>query len=346
MIHSNHISTKWRPFPALFACLAATVLSFVPSFAASLLEPRYDTVLMAAMDQTFRMNYAAAESSLAQLPADHAAHPYFTGLSCLNRFKDLGDTAALRHAEIFWNRLSPRNASSERFREDSVSLRLYRGMAALQLSYIASLRGFTLRSASLALTARGQLLPVTGQAEADAGLALFDYYREHALEKIRFLPFVNPNTNVPLKQLKSAANQSRYLRDGLLVSAFWIHVDRKETDSALKIADDFLGRYPHNRLARQMRGSALFRGGRLTEARLVYEELLREYSALKDSLPSSYLPIGYYCSVANLARIYWGLGLSSQAKVKLEEWRKVRNSSLESWLPSSLKKDLEHLEVH
>ena len=230
---------------------------------------------MAAMEHAFRMEYAAAESSLTQIPNDIAARPYFMGLSCLTRFQDLGDTAALRRAEIFWDRLSPHHASSEHFKEDSIQLRLVRGMAALQLSYISSLRGSSLRSASLALTARGQLIPVAGQAEADAGLALFDYYRERALEKIRFLPFVNPNAEVPLRQLKTAANHSRYLRDGLLVSAFWIHIDRKEIDSALHIADDFLRRYPRNRLARQMRGSALFRGGRLPDARREYEALLR-----------------------------------------------------------------------
>lgn len=317
----------------------------VPAIANGLFEPRYDSLLMAAMDQNFRMNYAAAESSLAKIPDDHAARPYFMGLGCLNRFKDLGDTAALRRAEMFWNRLLPRNASSEHFKEDSVSLKLYRGMGSLQLSYIASLRGATLRSASLALTARGQFLPVTGRAESDAGLALFDYYREHTLEKIRFLPFVNPDTKIPLIQLKAAANQSRYLRDGLLVSAFWIHVDRREIDSALHIADDFLRRYPRNRLARQMRGSALFRGGQLAEAKKEYEALLLEYRALKDSLPSGYLPLGYYCSVANLARIDAGLGLQTETRALMTEWQKARNSRLDPWFPTSLKKDLEHLRL-
>jgi len=239
----------------------------------------------------------------------------------------------------------PRNASSEHFKEDSISLRLYRGLGTLQLSYIASLRGAAFRSASLALTARNQFLPVTGRAESDAGLALFDYYRENALEKIRFLPFVNPNTNPPLKQLKAAANQSRYLRDGLLVSAFWIHVDRKEMDSAIHIADDFLLRHPRNRLARQMRGSALFRGGRLAEAKKEYETLLSEYKALKDSLPSSCLPLGYFCCVGNLARINAGLGLQTEAKFLLTEWQKARRSNLDPWLPASLKKDLERLRL-
>ncbi len=327
------------------AGLVLLFFSLLPGYAKCLFNPHQDAILLAAMDQTLRMNYAAAESLVAQIPNNIPARPYFTGLACLNRFQDLGDTAALRRTETLWNRLSSHSNPPERFREDSTQLRLIRGMAALQLSYVASIRGSTLRAASMAWTARDQFLHLAGWAEADAGLALFDYYREHALEKIRFLPFVNPNTDGPLRQLQASANQSRYLHDGLLVSVFWIHVDRNEIDSALKITDGFLLRYPHNRLARQMRGSALFRGGRLPEARSVYEELLREYEVLKDSLPPGNLPIGYYCSVANLARIYSGLGLSSQAKIKLEEWQKARNSSLESWLPSSLKKDLERLRI-
>ncbi len=321
----------WGPLTAVLFLFSS------PLFAASLFNPRYDGALLSAMDQTFRMDYAKAESTVTQLPFDAPERPYFAGLACVSRFQDLGDTAALRRGENFWNKLveSPRS-----FHGDSAQVLLYRGLAALQLSYVASIRGSTFRAASMAWTARGLLLPIAGRPEADAGLALFDYYREHVLEKIRFLPFVNPNADLPFQRLEAAVNNSRYLHDGLRVSVFWIHVDRKETDSALKIVDAFLMRYPNNRLARQMRGSALYRGGRLNEARLVYEGLLPEYTALKTTSPN-FPAIGYSSSVGNLARIYFGLGMKAQAGARLAEWRALCRSGLEPWLPTSLKKDLE-----
>lgn len=331
------ISTKWR----LFSVFAAALTFALPSrtVAATLFNPQYDAPLLAAMQQTFGMQYGKADSIVARLPRDIPEQPYFSGLACMTRFQDLGDTSALRRAENFWMRLI-NNDPPQTFHADSAQLQLYRGLASLQLSYLASLRGSNLRAASLALSGRSLFLASHDWAEAEAGLALFDYYREHALEKIRFIPFFHPDSDPPLQHLEAAAEKSRYLRDGLRVSVFWIHVDRNETDSALGISDDFLKRFPENRLMRQMRGSALYRGGRLAEARKVYEDLLPEYAALKNSLPN-FPPLGYACCVGNLARIYAGLGMKAESASKLAEWRNLSRFGLEPWLPSSLKKELQ-----
>jgi len=297
------------------------------------------------MDHVFRMEYSAAENSLLALPNDAPARPYFMGVVCLNRFQDWGDTASLRRAQEFWERLSTEKRPAEKFQGDSVQLHVYRGLALMQLSYIAALRGSELRSGSLALKGQSELSSTSiwekgGIAEADAGLALFDYYRKQVLAS---LPFVHPNTQVPLHNLEIAAGDSRYLGDVFHFSAFWMFVDHEEIDSALKISNDFLQRYPHNRMARQMQGSALYHAGKLSEARGIYEELLREYGGLRDSLPPDYLPVGYYCAWGNLARIYSKLDLKPQEAICLVEWRKALDYGLSPWLPSSLKRELARL---
>ncbi len=338
--HVVHISNKRCATGSarrklLFLSLLASLCG--AASADCLREARYDAIILEALDHVSRMEYAAAESSLVRIPNDDAARPYFTGLVLMNRFQDLGDTAALRRAESIWGNLS---AQSAHYSEDSAQARVYRGLATLQESYIAAIRGSQMRSGSLALTARGQLSPLSGIAEADAALALFDYYRQQVLKTI---PFVHPDTRIPLQRLEAAADSSRYLRDMFRISAFWMLVDRKELDPALEISDEFLRRYPHNRMARQMRGSALFHQGRFSEARIVYEDLLSEYARLRDALPPNCLPVGYYCAVGNLARIYSGLGMKPEASARLAEWRKALDSGLSTWLPASLKKDLARL---
>ena len=327
--------------------LAVSLAAFSPALPrnSSLGNPRFDSVVTAAMNQCFQMEYAKAESLLARIPDDNPMRPYFTGLICLNRFQDLGDTASLRRGEQLWEELSPRDPSSKCFKEDSLQLHAYQGLAEMQLSYLAALRGSRMRSASLALSAHGKLRSVSGVAEADAGLALFEYYRERVLQKIDFLPFVNPDPDAALHRLETAAKASLHLHDILRVSVFWIRLDRGEMDSALKISDEFLGRYPRNRLARQMRGSALFHAGRFSEARNIYEQVSGEYAVVRDSLPFN-IPLGYFKAVGNLARIYAQLGMQAEAAARLSEWKKALDSGISPWLPASLKRDLKRLENH
>jgi tetratricopeptide (TPR) repeat protein len=149
---------------------------------------------------------------------------------------------------------------------------------------------------------------------------------------------VNPDSDVPLRRLQSAANRSRYLGDLLRGSEFWIRFDRGDLEGALRISDGFLARYPQNRLARQMRGDALLRKGKPEEARQVYEALLAEYSGMAPS--ASTVPLGYFCAIGNLARIYSTLGLKTGLAGKMEEWKKVEKLGLSPWLPPSLKKEV------
>src|SRR5690606_4163078 len=123
----------------------------------------------------------------------------------MNRFLDLGDTTALRRAERRWERLSPRGDAAPEFQgEDPRRLRLYRGLAGFQLSYLATLRGQSLRAATLALAARDRLLsPVPLDApEARATLMLYDYYRGRILER---LPFVG-GPELPVAAFVKAAD--------------------------------------------------------------------------------------------------------------------------------------------
>src|SRR6185369_4462768 len=110
-----------------------------------LTEPRYDSTLMASLRTMYHGDYAAADSLLlAGVPARAPAQAYFRGLILCNRFSDLGDTAALARAASLWESL----VAADTVKSDSQAA-LYVGLAELQLSYLASLRGHTLRAATL-----------------------------------------------------------------------------------------------------------------------------------------------------------------------------------------------------
>lgn len=322
------------------------VMMAVPAIA---LPSRSDApVVRQALERLARMEYAAADSTLATLPPG-PARPFFTGLSALNRFLDLGDTVALRRAEDAWDSLSPRGAPLPAFRiVDPGTLKLYRGLAGMQLSYAASLRGQRLRSTALALAARGLLEELAREAkaagrgappEARATLMLYEYYRGRLLEKV---PFVGEAV-FDAKAFTRAADASPALRDVLLGSLFWIHVDNGRFAAADDILTDFLGRSPENRMARQMRAVARYRAGRLDEARAEFEALKAEYAALDAKRPAGTLPLGYYRSVGNLARLHAARGDRRATDEALAEWRRAEAAGLMPWMPSALRRDLARL---
>lgn len=291
-----------------------------------------------ALDQVYRMEYAAAEETLTKgLPPESPARPYFMGLACMNRFLDLGDTLALRRGEGYLETLSPRGEASPVFRKtEPGELRLYRGLAGVQLSYAATLRGQRLRAAALALAADG-LLENLKAPEARATRMLFAYYRGRLLEK---LPFVD-EAALDVPAFRDAVAESPALREMFLGSLFWIHMDARRYGAAQAIAADFLDRFPENRLMRQMRGDLWFRSGKPAEARAAYEKLRDEYAALPAG--AGRLPLGYYRCVGNLARIEAAAGNRAAAAARLAEWNRAESLGLMPWLPPVLRRDLARL---
>jgi hypothetical protein len=335
------ISTKWRRTGygwGRTAFLAVLAAGWAGAFAAALPAPGEAPVVRTALEQVSRMEYAEAEETLTKgLPPASPARPYFAGLACMNRFLDLGDTLALSRAERYWETLSPRGDPAPEFRRvDARLLGLYRGLAGMQLSYAASLRGQRVRSTTAALAARSHL-EASASEEARAALMLFDYYRGRLLEK---LPFVG-SSDFDVKAFERRAAASPALRDMFLGSLFWIHVDHARYAAADAITADFLERYPGNRLARQMQGVSLYRAGRPAEALAVYQDLKAEYAALPPA-PGT-LPLGYYRSVGNLARIRAARGERRETDALRAEWARAEKAGLLPWLPSVLRRDLARL---
>jgi tetratricopeptide (TPR) repeat protein len=350
MPHEGSISTKRGIRGGIGARKGAFVahpLPIIPSFAAlrfvapvvltlcALSWADERAVLRSGMESVYRMDYAAAEKTFLEgLPATSPRRAFYAGLVNMHRLFDWGDTAALRRAEAQWEPLSPRGEPTEAFRgADPETLRLYRGLAGLQLSYAASLRGQRLRSGMLALAAQRQL-SASDAPEARAALMLFGHYRGKVLEK---LPFVDP-AGFPFEEFRIAAAASGPLEDLFLGSLFWICLEQGRHAEALALSEGFQARYPGNRMARELRAAALFRSGDLAGAREEQEKLWREYLELRP-LPGR-LPLGRHRAAGNLARIHAALGNGDEAGIYRTEWERAVRGAAGPWLPGSLKREL------
>lgn len=311
-------------------------------------EPGYDSLLVRALDTLNRGAYTAADSLLRSLP-DIPARGFFRGLGLAARCNDLGDTAALTAAEAEWERLARAGDERDSPLAHTANYGIYRGLAEMQMSYVASLHGSRLQAARLGRRAAKHLESHARIAEAEAALALYDYYKAELLQGIDWLPFVKADRAGPLRRVEAAVSRSRYLHATLSASLLWIYYDSGRYAEGMPAIRGFLARYPGNRVWRQMLADFHFRGaksgaGDLDSALALHLALASEYQSLASAYPPpAYLPLGYLCSVGNLAKIYAAQGKRDLLERQLEIWYAPRYAGLSPWLPASLVREVDGL---
>lgn len=315
-----------------------------------LYEPAQDSLILHALDRLYAMDYAQAETMLERLPGI-PARAYFRGLVLVNRFNDLGDTSALFKAQALWDSLDLALDSLSHLPENRIVGKragngpgLYLGLTELQLSYVAGVTGRQVRAARLASKAVGRLDPFADIAEAEAALALYEYYRASLLKGVDWVPFVKADQNGPLTRLEGSIPRSRYLRDILQTTLLWLYYDRGQYDAGLSRIGAFLARYPQNRLYRQIQADFLFRKGDVKGAQKIHESLKQEYLGMNKAYPAPiYLPIGYLSSVGNLAKIYSASKRLDSLQAQLAIWQAPDSKRIMDWLPASLKREVKSL---
>jgi hypothetical protein len=315
---------------------------------APLTEPAHDSLIMASLDLLQRGAYTSADSLLRSLP-DIPARGYFRGLVLAGECNDLGDTAALAAAEREWERIDKAGDERDSPLAKDPRYGLYRGLAELQLSYVAGIHGGRIKAARLGRRAAKRLEAYPGIAEAASALALYDYYKAELLQGIDWLPFVRADRAGPLRDLEAAVPRSRYLHATLLASLLWIYYDTGRYGEGMPAIRAFLARYPGNRVWRQMLADFHFRGaasgtGSLDSALSLHLALAAEYQSLATADPKpGRLPLGYLCSVGNLAKIHAALKQPERLREELGIWDSPRYAALRPWLPASLVREVDAL---
>lgn len=261
--------------------------------------------------------------------------PYFRGLILLQTQEDLGDTAAFFEAAKLWSGLWTTPIKPEPLPQGAAweNLALIRALAGLQWAGTLQKRGHTWQSTRLSLQAQKALKPLRNCPEAEAALALFDYYSAVLLAKI---PFVGDDRNAAAHRLDSASRLCFRLGPVLRTAWLWTEFDQGHYQAGIAPLGESLARYPEHRLYRQMLGDFQFRQGRYSEALASYRQAFSAYARPAPGVSWKLLPVGYLSCAGNLARIHAALGAKDSALVYLDIWESPTYASLREWLPPSL----------
>ncbi len=304
----------------------------------TLKEEQDDSLLFHVMDCIGRGAYVKADSLLKTISPNKPSRHYFRGIVLFTRFNDWGDSIALKESQKEWEWVLAQTGNEE-------LITLYRGLASLQLSYVAQVQHRTVAAAFLGRKAATQLRPLSNYVEAQSALALYDYYFAVLMKKLDWLPFTHSDTEKPKKLLENTAIKSRYLSTILQTSLIWLYYDAKTYDKGLSLIQGFLLRYPENRMYKQIQGDFFYRKGDFINARASYENSREKYAQLNlEKVSEHYLPLGYLCAVGNLIRINEVLHDNAAKQNYLHIWSTPQNQAIKPWLPESLTKDLQRFE--
>ena len=204
---------------------------------------------------------------------------------------------------------------------------------ALRRFEIGYVQGETGHSVKGAMTTRSaaKVFEESRELEARAFFAIYAYYIDKSFS---WVPFKSDNRELYLATLDSASQKSERFWPLFLTPLIWMHYDKEDFTTGLKLAERGLKRAPNHPVMLQIKADMFYRLKKYDEAAGIYERSAADY--LKRTGKS----IRYWCSVLNLIRIYSDKG----DRAKAEQWRKTlddpKYNELKAWMPGSLMDDL------
>ena len=231
-------------------------------------------------------------------------------------YDDKGDTAALQKAG--------------KFLENCKTAGLWDALRRFEMGFVQGETGHSVKGAMTTRSA-AKVFEDSKELEARAFFAIYAYYIDKSFS---WVPFKSDNRELYLATLDSASQKSERFWPLFLTPLIWMHYDKEDFATGLKLAERGLKRAPNHPVMLQIKADMLYRLKKYDEAAGIYERSAADY--LKRTGKS----IRYWCSALNLIRIYSDKG----DKAKADTWRKTLDDpkfkELKDWMPGSLMDDL------
>lgn len=268
-------------------------------------------------DQTMALAYGDALATAKKLRAKNEQAGCITeSIVRISMYDDRGDTAALVQAG--------------RDLEKCKATGLWDALRKFEIGYVQSETGHSVKGA-LQTRSAAKMFDDSKEQEARAFYAIYAYYVDKSFS---WVPFKSDHRKEYLAVLDSASKDSKRYWPLFLTPLIWMHYDKEDFNTGLKLANRGLQKAPNHPVMLQIKADMLYRLKRYDEAAKIYEQSAADYQKRTGE------SIRYWCSVLNLIRIYNDAG----KKDKAAEWRKRLESpkykALEGWMPGSLMDDL------
>ncbi len=110
--------------------------------------------------------------------------------------------------------------------------------------------------------------------DAYLGLGTYHYWKSAKTEFINWLPFVGDRKDDGVEELQLAVDSSLFSNDLALNSLIWIHLERKDPQSALACAETLHSKYPDSRLVKWGMAFSNYAAGKFAAALEYFGEII------------------------------------------------------------------------
>lgn len=309
-----------------FRALLIVILFSLSVFAGPVSLALPDSLMALSVDvtrQTMALRYDDALAAAKRIRgADEGVGCVLENVVRISMYDDRGDTAALKRAG--------------RELESCRSVGMWDALRKFELGYVQSESGHSIKGAMQTRSA-AKIFENSNDQEARAFYAIYAYYVDKSFS---WVPFKSDHRKEYLAVLDSTSKNSARFWPLFLTPLIWMHYDKEDFATGLKLAERGLAKAPAHPVMLQIKADMLYRLKRYGEAAQIYEASAADY--LKRTGKS----IRYWCSVLNLIRIYHDAG----DKARASEWRaKLKDpayESLKEWMPGSLVDDLKNRNLY
>lgn len=309
-----------------FRALLIVILFSLSVFAGPVSLALPDSLMALSVDvtrQTMALRYDDALAAAKRVRgADEGVGCVLENVVRISMYDDRGDTAALQRAG--------------RELESCRSVGMWDALRKFELGYVQSESGHSIKGAMQTRSA-AKIFENSEDQEARAFYAIYAYYVDKSFS---WVPFKSDHRKEYLAVLDSTSKNSARFWPLFLTPLIWMHYDRGDFATGLKLAERGLAKAPAHPVMLQIKADMLYSLKRYGEAAQLYEASAADY--LKRTGKS----IRYWCSVLNLIRIYHDAG----DKARASEWRaKLKDpayESLKEWMPGSLVDDLKNRNLY
>jgi len=302
------IKTSLYSFVLFFQLLQAS--SGVENF---YLEGAFQKQAEDATQKTMAQDYEGALVSLKKIElVNKGVACVLKSIVLISRYDDLGDTLDLQRAAADLNSCQVQG--------------VWDALRNFQLGFVQSQMGHSVKSA---FTTRSAASSFKNNPDLDAR-GFFSIYAYYVDNSFSWLPFVSDQRVLHLTNLNQASQESKLFWPLFSTSLIWMYFDRGEFEKGLEIAKRILKDYPNHSVFLQIKADMLYKMNRYDEAQKIYLRSVDEYH--QKTGPS----IRYWCSVANLVKIYKAKGDAEQALKWKQRLSSDDFSSLKKWIPSSV----------
>jgi len=246
-----------------------------------------DSLLKTGIHHVVNQNYATANKIFSKLNDEYPSLPLGKIYLAANKIAESYDYSEDFDEKYIRDNLETAKTRAEELIEsDEVNIWYHYFLALSEgyISYFEAINGSWFSALTTGVNSISEFEEILTSDEnffeAYIAIGTFEYWKSRKLEFVSWLPFSNDTKKLGIDFLITAIDSASYNSHLAINSLIWIYIDKKEYESAIKIAQKALKEFPESRTFKWGIARAYEETNPL-KAISLYQEILKSYPKLK-----------------------------------------------------------------